>query len=205
MRRISFGHQSRVAISGLRLRAFLVVTVVFSTVAVVGRAAGGGPLNLRHSRYVSAATVDDGLNGRGHQLAPLFQVPRGRGMGGIRDHLGGHVVRATISRASVPSAVDLSAYNPPVANQGPVNSCSAWATMYYLRGWHAKRDGYYPGGPDSLGGFAPLFSYSQYSQKSSLGFNHGMSMDANRSSALWPAGTQWQSGSISTPRTRFRT
>jgi hypothetical protein len=51
--------------------------------------------------------------------------------------------------------------------------------MYYLRGWYANRDGYYPGGPDSLGGFAPLFSYSQYSQKSSLGFNHGMTMDGN--------------------------
>src|SRR5581483_9745595 len=51
--------------------------------------------------------------------------------------------------------------------------------MYYLRGWYAKRDGYYPGGPDSLGGFEPMFSYSQYSQKSSLGFDHGMTFNGN--------------------------
>ena len=50
--------------------------------------------------------------------------------------------------------------------------------MYYLRGWYAKRDGYYPGGPDSLGGFAPLFSYSKWSQKNSQGFNHGFNLVA---------------------------
>jgi hypothetical protein len=75
--------------------------------------------------------------------------------------------------------VDLSQYNPPVGNQGSVNSCSSWATAYYLRGWYAKRDGYYPGGPDSLGGFEPMYIYSRQSQPGQLGFNHGMTMDGN--------------------------
>jgi hypothetical protein len=84
----------------------------------------------------------------------------------------------TYSFKTLPGSVDLSLYNPPVGNQGPVNSCAAWVAMYSLRGWYAKRDGYYPGGPDSLGGFAPLFSYSQYSQKASQGFNHGFNLQA---------------------------
>jgi hypothetical protein len=51
---------------------------------------------------------------------------------------------------------DLSSYNPPVGNQADLNSCVAWATGYYLRGWYAKRDGYYP-----PGGFAPMYTYAQ--------------------------------------------
>lgn len=42
--------------------------------------------------------------------------------------------------------VDLSAYNPPVGDQASVNSCIAWATGYYLLGWYATRNGYYPNG-----------------------------------------------------------
>jgi hypothetical protein len=55
------------------------------------------------------------------------------------------------------AAVDLSAYNPPVGEQGPVNSCTAWATGYYLRGWYAKRDGYYSGN------YTAMYTYSQIS------------------------------------------
>jgi len=111
--------------------------------------------------------------------AQRLAIPGKPAMGGIPDVSGSHIVRAASTGASTPAAVDLSQYNPPVGNQGPVNSCSAWATMYYLRGWYAKRDGYYPGGPDALGGFAPMFSYSQYSQPASLGFNHGMTMQGS--------------------------
>lgn len=91
---------------------------------------------------------------------------------------GGTLHGATLSFQTLPAEVNLSGYNPPVAFQGPVNSCAAWAAMYYLRGWYAKRDGYYPGGPDSLGGFAPLFAYSQWSQQGSQGFNHGFNVEA---------------------------
>lgn len=64
--------------------------------------------------------------------------------------------------ASLPGSVDLSQYNPPVGNQNPLNSCVSWAVGYYLRGWYAKRDGYYPaGGPDGNGSYAPMYLYSQ--------------------------------------------
>ena len=64
--------------------------------------------------------------------------------------------------APLPTAVDLSQYNPPVGDQGNVESCVSWATGYYLRGWYAKRDGYYPaGGVAGTGSFAPMYLYSQ--------------------------------------------
>jgi len=74
------------------------------------------------------------------------------------------------SMASLPASVDLSQYNPPVGNQGGVNSCVAWATGYYLRGWYAKRDGYYPtGGSGGTGSFAPMYTYAQIVKGSNSG------------------------------------
>jgi len=70
--------------------------------------------------------------------------------------------RSATFRASLPATVDLSQYNPPVGNQSGVNSCVSWALGYYLRGWYAKRDGYYPiGGAGGAGSFAPMYLYSQ--------------------------------------------
>lgn len=66
---------------------------------------------------------------------------------------------------SLPLEVNLSAFNPPVGDQddeSPLggsmgdDSCTSWATGYYLRGWYAKRDGYYP-----TQGFAPMYLYAQ--------------------------------------------
>jgi hypothetical protein len=62
--------------------------------------------------------------------------------------------QASFSRTKL-LAVDLSAYNPPVGSQGSVNSCTAWATGYYLRSWYAKRDGYYSSN------FTAMYTYSQ--------------------------------------------
>ncbi len=65
----------------------------------------------------------------------------------------------------LPESADISRYNPPVADQGDVNDCVAWVTTYYMRGWYARRDGYYPaGGPDGAGSFAPMYLYSQLSK-----------------------------------------
>jgi hypothetical protein len=65
-------------------------------------------------------------------------------------------------RLAPPASIDLSQYNPPVGDQGAVSSCVSWATGYYLRGWYANRDGYYPtGGTAGAGGFAPMYLYSQ--------------------------------------------
>lgn len=66
---------------------------------------------------------------------------------------------------NLPATVDLSAYNPPVGDQGVAfptggiqgeGSCASWATGYYLRGWYAKRDGSLP-----TDGFAPNYLYAQ--------------------------------------------
>jgi tectonin-like protein/papain like protease len=72
--------------------------------------------------------------------------------------------RVTYS-GQLPAQADLSAFNPPVGDQdvesgtgGLIgdNSCTSWATGYYLRGWYARRDGYLPSG-----GFAPMYLYAQ--------------------------------------------
>lgn len=63
---------------------------------------------------------------------------------------------STANSGSLPENVDLGRFNPPVTDQGAEAKCSASATDYYLRGWYAKRDGYYP-----ASGFSPDFTYDQ--------------------------------------------
>ena len=80
--------------------------------------------------------------------------------------------------ATLPASVDLSQYAPPVGDQGNVLSCVSWATGYGLRGWYAKRDGYYPaGGAGNTGSYEPMYLYSQIVQ----GQNVGTSFSANLS------------------------
>lgn len=79
---------------------------------------------------------------------------------------------------SLPTSADLSQYNPPVENQGDVASCVAWVTAYYMRGWYARRDGYYPGGgPDGGGGFAPMYVYSQIVKGQNTGTTFSATLD----------------------------
>jgi hypothetical protein len=83
-----------------------------------------------------------------------------------------------VFKLGLPATADLSAFNPPANNQGNINSCSSWAIDYYLRGWYANRDGYYPGGaPDGYGGFAPMFTYAPYT--AGQGLNHGETAAGN--------------------------
>ena len=77
-----------------------------------------------------------------------------------------------IDAASLPPRADLSAYDPPVGNQGVINSCASWATGYTLRGWYAERDGTYP-----AGGFAPMYLYTQVEQPP--GSNSGTQVSDN--------------------------
>lgn len=58
-----------------------------------------------------------------------------------------------------PSSVDLTQFDPPVGDQGPLDSCQSWAMAYSLLRWYAAKGGYYPPGPDG-GGFAPAFVYT---------------------------------------------
>lgn len=71
------------------------------------------------------------------------------------------VSTGAVDTPSSDQPVDLSAFLPAIGNQGGANSCSAWAADYYLRGWYAKRDGYYPSGGGATG-FEPMYTYAQY-------------------------------------------
>jgi hypothetical protein len=83
---------------------------------------------------------------------------------------------ASAHAAVPPASVDLSAIAPPVADQGSLHSDAAWATGYYLRGWYARRDGYYPGTytpqPQS---YAPMYTYAQIAQ----GHDNGSTLQQN--------------------------
>ena len=69
---------------------------------------------------------------------------------------------AVAGTTSQPESVDLSANAPPVGDQGGTEACVSWVVGYDLRGWYARRDGYYPaGGPNGTGSFAPMYLYNQ--------------------------------------------
>ncbi len=78
--------------------------------------------------------------------------------------------RSLVSNAAaLPANVDLSAWAPPVGDQGMIGSCTSWATGYYYRYWlrnHARGE---------TGLFAPMYLYSQ----ALVGFNGGSSIKAN--------------------------
>jgi hypothetical protein len=106
-------------------------------------------------------------------------------MGLVLDASSGHGSRSTtptstspstqtLSTTSLSASIDLSAYDPPVGDQGAVNSCVAWATGYTLLGWFANRNG--------LAGlpYAPMFVYSSLTggQNTGTGFDASMSFEA---------------------------
>src|SRR5579883_1676749 len=70
---------------------------------------------------------------------------------------------AGASTVGAPPSVDLSQYDPPVGNQGQVNSCGSWATGYTLLGWYANKYG--------VGGapYAPMYVYSQLTGGRNIG------------------------------------
>ncbi len=76
-----------------------------------------------------------------------------------------------------PPAVDLSAYDPPVGDQGGVGSCVSWATGYYLRGWLANaHSGIVPQQGGAQGAIlAPMYLYSQIAR----GYDGGSSVNEN--------------------------
>lgn len=91
-----------------------------------------------------------------------------------RAHPGATSTNTVQAAAAAPASVDLSQYAPPVGDQGSVASCAAWATGYSLRGWYAKRDGYFPaGGSGTTGSFAPMFLYSQIVHGQNIGTTFG--------------------------------
>jgi hypothetical protein len=92
--------------------------------------------------------------------------------------------RAAI-QASLPASADLSRYNPPVGAQRDVGSCVAWATGYGLRGWYAKRDGYYPsGGSGGTGSFEPMYTYAQIVRGQDVGTTFSANLNIQQQQGL---------------------
>jgi hypothetical protein len=79
------------------------------------------------------------------------------GLGAYRSLVAAETGRA--SAAPLPAAVDLSAFAPPVGDQGQVNSCVMWAIDYAMMGWYANRQSHL-GAP-----YAPMYAYSQIQDK----------------------------------------
>lgn len=69
---------------------------------------------------------------------------------------------ATAGGTTPPAAVDLSAWDMPVADQGQVDSCVTWVINYAMMGWYANRAG-------RSAPLAPMYVYSQIHQDSSAG------------------------------------
>lgn len=84
-----------------------------------------------------------------------------------------------LSTTALPASSDLSAYAPPVGDQGQVGSCAAWATGYYLRGWYARREGYFP-----AAGFAHMYTYAQISRGHDGGSTFQQNLDIQKAQGI---------------------
>jgi hypothetical protein len=144
-------------------------SITISALALLGvtigcaNIAGSGP-QVAASQTARAAKTSLASSARRTGFTPSPQAP--------------HVVPVAQS-GSPPPAIDLSAYNPPVGNQGEIGSCSAWATGYYLRGWYAKRDGYYPSH-----GFAAMYTYSQVVQPGDGATSFAQNLDIQKAQGI---------------------
>lgn len=124
------------------------------------------PQTARHSAFcifvllVTTTACSEAPGARGAVRAPSVTAsaasPSQHSGGGFALDASARSAPTTAYSGSLPDRVDLNSFNPPVADQGSEAMCTAWATGYYLRGWYAKRDGYYP--PT---GFSADFTYDQ--------------------------------------------
>ena len=78
----------------------------------------------------------------------------------------------------VPASVDLSRFDPKVADQGTVNSCAAWAIGYGMLGWFAGSQGH-AGAP-----FAPMYAYSQLTTPRDTGASPASVLDLLRTQGI---------------------
>jgi papain like protease/PASTA domain-containing protein len=150
---------------------FTPATLILFILAMAGPAQAAGPASTSHLQPL--------LNIAG-PLTPPAAALQANGAPGSGVHALGFVPNPAVPRVAplisnvapvgVPASVDLSQYNPPVGDQGGLESCVSWATGYYLRGWYAKRDGYYPaGGAGGTGSYAPMYLYSQLTHGRNVG------------------------------------
>jgi hypothetical protein len=78
----------------------------------------------------------------------------------------------------VPASVDLSRFDPKVADQGALNSCAAWAIGYGMLGWFAGSQGH-AGAP-----FAPMYAYSQLSGPKDAGTSPAAVLEVLRTQGI---------------------
>jgi len=118
-------------------------TTVWASVASLGMISRGGSATGAATRASIAAHLTDPARGQAAATA--------------------HAESEVPGPAGIPGRVDLSASAPPVGDQGALGSCASWAFGYYLRGYYALRDGYYPSGSNEggEGGLAAGYLYSQ--------------------------------------------
>ena len=153
------GYRSIRALSMIAVLAASVLPVTrYSAFAQNGKATGAGaPSWLRPPL---AALHPQGVRGAGDRAMGLLPTP-------LAD---ASPPRHAAITSGLPESVDLSAANPPVADQGEVSSTASWAIGYYLRGWYALAQRRYPSGSGRLpAGFAPMYLYSQASGGQDIG------------------------------------
>ena len=119
--------------------------------------ASAGPLALP----AAAAQPERAAHGLGSNPSPGLT----RGISAAASQLAGSM--------TLPVSADLSQWDPPVGDQGSVNSCASWATGYYFRYWlrnHAVLE---------TSTFAPMFLYSQIVANYDGGADSGSSFPEN--------------------------
>ncbi|MGO8951595.1 MAG: C1 family peptidase [Ktedonobacterales bacterium] len=119
----------------------ILAVAVLTVTTACSASSGAGPTGVGQTGATATATAGGASAHHGTGFVVNTQAPS---------------PPTTIYSGSLPASVDLDQFNPPVGDQGAEGTCTAWATAYYLRGWYAKRDGYYP-----PSGFSPDFTYDQ--------------------------------------------
>ncbi len=131
-----------------------------SLIATPGLALGAGDS--------SGSTLSGGL-AHGLGMLPTPGLPKGASPAAVG------LVQAA---GTLPASVDLSAWDPPVGNQGAVGSCASWATGYYYRYWLRN----HMFGEKSA--FAPMYLYSQLSHGVDAGSTIGGNIDLIESQGI---------------------
>ena len=125
-----------------------------------GLAGRSGPWSRRAAIAVAGVALASALAAAPALAAPSPSTASAYGQGllpttGLQKGVSPAAAGLLQDAAALPATVDLSAWDPPVGDQGVLNSCASWATGNYYRYWLRNRIS----GETST--FAPMFLYSQ--------------------------------------------
>jgi hypothetical protein len=183
-----------------RVSSVLAVAIIAGTLQVQRTDAAAHPSTAAHT--VAGPLPKGALKAQGMPSTGQYttgDVPGRRSTASLR--------RPLMTMSTTPTAVDLSQWDPPVGNQGGVQSCSAWSTGYYLRGWYARRDGYYPGSDAAgTGSFSPMYTYSQLVNGQNTGTRITDNLNIQQSQGIDTRSDYWQgTGNYTQPPTQAET